>query len=283
MSTSKLRETNTVYLNGQRLGYLNEMTFEEAAPERDAADWWQPIAIREPLERTIHLDVELLNVNPDIMRLFYGDDCHGISSDSMANWHPIGHTTTEDIMATYPTPADNNTLTINGYNRKQLAESAIRAIGADAIEEALGEHTVGKGPADHYAILNDLRDEFYGNAEAKGFHDDTPEVGDDGWLANDAMKMALVTSEVSEVVEELREGHCPDEHYYKAPSGFSSAYFKHTPGEAPHKPEGVPAELADIIIRVLDYAGSRDIDIARAVREKAEFNAGREAKHGKQF
>lgn len=47
------------------------------------------------------------------------------------------------------------------------------------------------------------------------------------------------------------------------------------------KPVGVPSELADIIIRVLDIAAARGVDIDRAVREKMEYNVTRPYKHGK--
>jgi len=47
------------------------------------------------------------------------------------------------------------------------------------------------------------------------------------------------------------------------------------------KPEGVPSELADIIIRVLDACAGWDIDIQTAVELKIQYNATREYKHGR--
>jgi NTP pyrophosphatase (non-canonical NTP hydrolase) len=55
-----------------------------------------------------------------------------------------------------------------------------------------------------------------------------------------------------------------------------------TCSEAP-KPEGVPAELADVIIRVLDFCGAREIDIDRAIEAKIAFNKTRPPMHGKRF
>jgi NTP pyrophosphatase (non-canonical NTP hydrolase) len=46
------------------------------------------------------------------------------------------------------------------------------------------------------------------------------------------------------------------------------------------KPIGLPSELADIIIRVLDLAASLDIDMDKAVIEKMQHNATRSARHG---
>lgn len=132
------------------------------------------------------------------------------------------------------------------------------------------------------SALNVLRDEAYGNALEKGFHDNTPEVSMQGWLADDAMKLALIHAEVSEALEALRDDNLPDEHLYLDLDGD----LVYTPVDEDGnllKPEGVPAELADVIIRVLDYCGARRIDIARAVREKMDYNATRPAMHGKKF
>lgn len=46
------------------------------------------------------------------------------------------------------------------------------------------------------------------------------------------------------------------------------------------KPEGVAAELADVVIRVADLAGYLGIDLGAAIRGKMEFNAGRPHRHG---
>lgn len=41
------------------------------------------------------------------------------------------------------------------------------------------------------------------------------------------------------------------------------------------KPEGIPIELADVIIRVLDYCGYAGIDIDAAISQKHEYNRTR--------
>lgn len=135
---------------------------------------------------------------------------------------------------------------------------------------------------DQFDALNDLRDLAYENAKSKGFHESTPEVTAEGWLANDAMKMALIHSEVSEALEALREGFAPTALYYIEDDGWVVDEERDECGNL-NKPEGVPAELADVIIRVLDYCGSREIDIAEAVRRKVAYNATRPALHGKEF
>jgi hypothetical protein len=47
------------------------------------------------------------------------------------------------------------------------------------------------------------------------------------------------------------------------------------------KPEGVPSEMADLLIRVLDACCAWDIDIDAAVAEKMAYNEGRPHLHGR--
>lgn len=46
------------------------------------------------------------------------------------------------------------------------------------------------------------------------------------------------------------------------------------------KPEGVAVELADCVIRILDYCGHAGIDIEEAIRIKHEYNKTRPYRHG---
>jgi NTP pyrophosphatase (non-canonical NTP hydrolase) len=127
--------------------------------------------------------------------------------------------------------------------------------------------------------LNDLRDEVYENARAHGFHDVGRTVGD---------ALMLITTEVGEAYEAFREGaklaemryeckypgdDCGEDGLLRCPDGNEREVFL-------HKPVGVPSEIADVIIRCLDFAGEHHIDIERAVREKMEFNRTRPFKHG---
>lgn len=77
-------------------------------------------------------------------------------------------------------------------------------------------------------------------------------------------KLALITTEVAEAIEEIRDGQPLARAYYRDDG----------------KPEGVPVELADILIRVLDLANMLAIDIDAIVTEKLAFNARRGRMHG---
>lgn len=90
-----------------------------------------------------------------------------------------------------------------------------------------------------------------------------------GWYdppAPTAMELlALVHSEVSEAVEELRD-----------PKGWRSRIRHREDG----KPEGLPFELADIVLRVFDLADHIGVDIEAAIDEKHCYNATRPHRHG---
>ncbi len=78
--------------------------------------------------------------------------------------------------------------------------------------------------------------------------------------------LALVHEEVSEALRDWRK----DEQ-------FPSMHYREVDG----KPEGFPAELADIVLRVCDLAGALDVDLNQAIREVREWSiANRPHRHG---
>jgi len=76
-------------------------------------------------------------------------------------------------------------------------------------------------------------------------------------------KLALIHSEVSEAVEAVRKPSL---------TGALESY------DIPLETE----ELADVMIRLLDYAGYYQLDLAEAVTRKLRVNLDRPYKHGKE-
>jgi len=127
--------------------------------------------------------------------------------------------------------------------------------------------------------LRDLQKTCGDTAASKGFHDDRPKpmrasstiAGKNeraaqlaNWQGN---KLMLIVSEVVEAHDEIRNGMDAAHTYY----------LKGT------KPEGVPSEIADVVIRCFDFAYTEGIDLAGIIAEKLEYNATRERLHGKKF
>lgn len=84
-----------------------------------------------------------------------------------------------------------------------------------------------------------------------------------GWWEkerNDGEILMLMVSELSEALEGLRHGNPPSDHIPQ----FSA----------------VEEELADVVIRVMDFAIQRGHNVPEAILAKMEFNNGREYKHG---
>lgn len=109
-------------------------------------------------------------------------------------------------------------------------------------------------------MLNELAKEVHANSVDKGWWED----GDRPF----GEIIALVHQELSEALEEFRHGHEFHEVYYSQGTNGKD------------KPEGIPVELADVIIRILDFVGAESIDIDEAIRIKMRYNTTRPYRHG---
>jgi len=120
-------------------------------------------------------------------------------------------------------------------------------------------------------MLNKLRDEIHENAKAHGWWETDREFGS---------LIALMHSELSEALEEHRNGFMPKYIYYSGKNSTGLLYTSTTGTEICKKPEGIPIELADVIIRILDCCGRFGIDIEEAIKIKHEYNKTRPYRHG---
>jgi len=128
--------------------------------------------------------------------------------------------------------------------------------------------------------IDDLIHDAHATARDKGWWDEhlpftpTPQTSDDleaftpdhtavpNLSPSDVVaKLALISCEVSEAIEAVRNRQMR--------TSFEDG-----------KPEGFAIELADIALRLADLCGGMEIDLAAAIATKMEYNRTRTARHG---
>lgn len=124
-------------------------------------------------------------------------------------------------------------------------------------------------------MINRLAKEIHSNNVSKGFYLDDKNIGE---------MLALIHSEVSEALEADRKDNYAemDETLWEDMNrDLDEDYFKHAFKE--YCKDTFEDELADIVIRVLDLAHYRGIDLEKHIKAKMRFNSLREYKHGKKY
>ena len=111
--------------------------------------------------------------------------------------------------------------------------------------------------SDNPQSIRDWQTAIHEYAKDKGWWDSERSFGD---------LCSLFHSEITEAYEEYRNGHEVTETY------FNDA--------KPEKPEGVPTELADVVIRILDFCGYAGIDLQEIIEQKHSYNLTRAYRHG---
>ena len=114
----------------------------------------------------------------------------------------------------------------------------------------INEETIPKSDAP----LNHMAQKIHATAKEKGFWSDLSRLPGDCKNHFWGNRVALIHSEASELLEELRK------------SGWDK--------------DAISEELGDIIIRCLDFAAGMDLDIDKAINKKMGKNNDRETMHG---
>jgi len=134
-------------------------------------------------------------------------------------------------------------------------------------------------------MINELSKEIHSNNKAKGFYDSERNIGE---------MLALIHSEVSEALECDRHNkyysNCVEEQKWFI-DGMADKNYGHTFNDDSFFKEqfenrvknSFEDELADIMIRVMDLAAFKGVNLESHIKAKMRYNALRPHKHGKKY
>jgi len=123
-------------------------------------------------------------------------------------------------------------------------------------------------------MINELGKQIHENAVSKGFYEDKKNIGE---------MLCLIHSEVSEALEADRKNiHTKTKANIFVVNGWTSdSYFKDS--FIKNVKDSFEDELADIMIRVMDLATFKGINLEEHIKAKMRYNSMREHKHGKKY
>lgn len=111
-------------------------------------------------------------------------------------------------------------------------------------------------------------DEINGWCTRKGWNDHLDKRSFGDWCT-------LMHTEITEAYEEYRDGHPLTEIYYSSLADDTGGMV-----QAPLKPEGVPIEIADLLIRVLHLCAHLGLNPGALIAQKMAYNETRPYRHG---
>lgn len=132
-------------------------------------------------------------------------------------------------------------------------------------------------------MINQLSKQIYENAKAHGFHEGEINV---------AEQLCLIHSEVSEALEADRKNHYAKD-FNERMKQISDSYNGEITQQEKDKDfklvftntvkNSFEDELADIMIRVMDLAAIKGVDLEHHIKLKMKYNSMRERLHGKRY
>lgn len=170
--------------------------------------------------------------------------------------------------------------TTTDYQFKVLSPAEVDALRS--IQKLIGAGNAEKGFHSRTQVLQDAVFDASAMRDINEITDNDYEVAVADLTDHVVATAALIDTEVSELIEEVRNGRAVNEVYFSLGDDKDVLPFDPVTG-APRKPEGVPAELADVEIRGFDFAERFDIDLAVEIDRKLAYNATRAFMHGKKL
>lgn len=132
-------------------------------------------------------------------------------------------------------------------------------------------------------MINELAIQIHENNVSKGFYDSEKNIGE---------MLCLIHSEVSEALECDRKGKYSNIHRVYDEFDMATTYDDLIRESDPIQWESLfkqevkdtfEDELADIMIRCMDLAAYKEIDLEAQIKLKMKYNSMRPHKHGKKY